>query len=54
MNDLKPEPPEPAEGDINLSPRRQQWSAEHLDDATRAILDEDAELFIHLNQLVYR
>jgi len=47
MNDLKPEPPEPAEGDINLSPRRQQWSAEHLDDATRAILDEDAELFIH-------
>ena len=47
MNDSKSQPPEPGEGDINLSPRRQQWSAQHLDDATRAILDEDAELFIH-------
>jgi 4-aminobutyrate aminotransferase len=42
-----PERAEGAEGDVNLSPRRQQWSAQHLDAATRAILDEDAELFIH-------
>jgi 4-aminobutyrate aminotransferase len=47
MNNLKSQPTEPGEGDINLSPRRQQWSAQHLDEATRAILDEDAELFIH-------
>jgi 4-aminobutyrate aminotransferase len=43
----KEHPPERAEGDINLSPRRRQWSEQHLDDATRAILDEDAELFLH-------
>jgi 4-aminobutyrate aminotransferase len=43
----KEQPPERAEGDINLSPRRRQWSEQHLDDATRAILDEDAELFLH-------
>jgi 4-aminobutyrate aminotransferase len=47
MNNLKSQSTEPGEGDINLSPRRQQWSAQHLDEATRAILDEDAELFIH-------
>jgi 4-aminobutyrate aminotransferase len=47
MNDPTAQPREPVEGDINLSPRRRQWSARHLDEATRAILDEDAELFIH-------
>ena len=47
MNDLKSQPAKPGEGDINLSPRRQHWSAQHLDQATRDILDEDAELFIH-------
>jgi hypothetical protein len=36
MNDTKSQPPEPGEGDINLSPRRQQWSAQHLDDGIRA------------------
>jgi 4-aminobutyrate aminotransferase len=41
------QPPERAEGDINLSPRRRQWSEQHLDDATQAILDEDAQLFLH-------
>jgi len=41
------QPPERAEGDINLSPRRRQWSEQHLDDATRSILDEDAQLFLH-------
>ena len=47
MTDSTQPPTEPTEGDVNLSPRRQQWSARHLDDATRAILDEDAELFLH-------
>jgi 4-aminobutyrate aminotransferase len=41
------QPPERAEGDVNLSPRRRQWAEQHLDDATRAILAEDAELFLH-------
>jgi 4-aminobutyrate aminotransferase len=41
------QPPERSEGDINLSPRRQSWSAQHIDDATTAMLDEDASLFLH-------
>jgi len=40
-------PPERAEGDINLSPRRVQWAQQHLDEATQAVLDEDADLFLH-------
>jgi 4-aminobutyrate aminotransferase len=47
MTDSASQPPERAEGDINLSPRRRQWSEKHLDDATRAVLDEDAQLFLH-------
>jgi len=47
MTDSASPPPERAEGDVNLSPRRQQWAEQHLDDTTRAILDEDAELFLH-------
>jgi 4-aminobutyrate aminotransferase len=47
MTDPVTPPPERAEGDVNLSPRRRQWSTQHLDDATRAILDEDAALFLH-------
>ena len=47
MTEPLSQPPERAEGDVNLSPRRQQWSQQYLDAATRAILDEDAELFIH-------
>jgi 4-aminobutyrate aminotransferase len=47
MTDAKQPPTEPTEGDVNMSPHRQKWSARHLDDATRAILDEDAELFLH-------
>ena len=31
---------ERSEGDVNLSPRRQGWSAEHIDETTRAMLDE--------------
>jgi len=47
MSDSETPPPERAEGDVNLSPRRRQWATQHLDDATRAILDEDAALFLH-------
>lgn len=47
MTDSASPPPERAEGDVNLSPRRQQWAEQHLDDTTRAILDEDADLFLH-------
>jgi 4-aminobutyrate aminotransferase len=36
-----------AEGDINLSPLRRQWEAEHLAPATRAMLAEDAKVFLH-------
>jgi 4-aminobutyrate aminotransferase len=47
MSKSASQPPERAEGDVNLSPRRRQWAEQHLDDATRAILAEDAELFLH-------
>jgi 4-aminobutyrate aminotransferase len=36
-----------AEGDSNRSPRRAHWQAEHLDDETRALLEEDARWFLH-------
>jgi 4-aminobutyrate aminotransferase len=36
-----------SEGDVNLSDRRAAWQAEHLDDVTRAVLDEDARYFLH-------
>ncbi|HET7263417.1 MAG TPA: aspartate aminotransferase family protein [bacterium] len=36
-----------SEGDLNLSPRRGRWQAEHLDAGTRALLDEDAKYFLH-------
>jgi len=35
------------EGDINLSPHRQAWQAEHLNPDTRRLLDEDADCFLH-------
>ena len=35
------------EGDLNVSPRRQRWAAEHLDDETRALIDADAQYFLH-------
>ncbi|HEV8501530.1 MAG TPA: aspartate aminotransferase family protein [Casimicrobiaceae bacterium] len=48
----KPTPSAPhadlaAEGDVNLSPLRKQWEAEHLAPATRALLAEDARYFLH-------
>lgn len=36
-----------AEGDINLSPLRKRWEAEHLAPATRDLLAEDAKYFLH-------
>ncbi len=36
-----------AEGDINLSAQRQTWQRAHLGAATRALLDADAEHFLH-------
>jgi 4-aminobutyrate aminotransferase len=36
-----------SEGDLNISPRRASWSAEHIDAETRHWLDEDAKYFLH-------
>jgi 4-aminobutyrate aminotransferase len=36
-----------SEGDLNISPARQQWQAEHIDAETQALLDEDARYFLH-------
>jgi 4-aminobutyrate aminotransferase len=35
-----------SEGDINISPRREQWQERHLDAASRALLQEDARFFL--------
>ena len=36
-----------SEGDVNLSSARDAWQREHLNDATRAMLEEDARYFLH-------
>ena len=36
-----------SEGDLNLSPQRRAWAAEHLSPETRARLAEDASHFLH-------
>jgi len=36
-----------SEGDINLSPRREEWQAANLDAETRSLLGEDARYFLH-------
>jgi 4-aminobutyrate aminotransferase len=36
-----------AEGDVNLSPLRRAWEAEHVHDKTRGLLDADARHFLH-------
>ena len=36
-----------SEGDINVSPRREEWQATSLDDQTRSMLEEDARYFLH-------
>jgi 4-aminobutyrate aminotransferase len=38
---------ERVEGDTNLSPLHHAYQTRHLDEATRALLDEDAECFLH-------
>lgn len=40
-------PPAPSEGESNTSPRRLDWAARALGDASRAALAEDAKLFLH-------
>lgn len=47
MPDPANPPPERAEGDVNLSPRRQAWSEQHIDAQTAAMLAEDEKLFLH-------
>ncbi len=37
---------ERAEGDINSSPGREAWRRDELDDATRALLDQDEQVFL--------
>lgn len=36
-----------SEGDVNLSSLREQWQREHLNEETRAMLEEDARYFLH-------
>ncbi|NDP42587.1 MAG: aspartate aminotransferase family protein [Aromatoleum sp.] len=36
-----------AEGDVNLSPRRRAFETGHVHAATRALLDADADVFLH-------
>ena len=38
--------PRLTEGDVNLSPNRREWT-DALSERTRALLDEDAEVFLH-------
>ena len=39
--------PQAAEGDLNTSPRRRDWQAEHINAEARGILDRDAQYFLH-------
>jgi 4-aminobutyrate aminotransferase len=39
--------PDRSEGDVNTSPLRGRWLRDHIDEATRALLDTDAEVFVH-------
>ena len=39
--------PSDSEGDGNKSPRRKEWKARNLDDATRALVDADSRYFFH-------
>lgn len=36
-----------SEGDVNLSPRRREWSSEHIGASARALLEEDSRHFLH-------
>jgi 4-aminobutyrate aminotransferase len=39
--------PAPSEGDVNRTPERAAWQAEHLDERSRALLARDAAAFLH-------
>jgi len=39
--------PRQSESDTNLSRRRSDWAAAHIDEETRALLESDARLFLH-------
>lgn len=47
MNDREPDASLTSEGDVNLSPLRAAWRRDHLDEPTRACLDEDARYYLH-------
>jgi 4-aminobutyrate aminotransferase len=47
MNEPRPPADLAAEGDVNLSPRRQAFEAVHVHAKTRARLDADAGVFLH-------
>ncbi len=47
MPDEKKRTPERSEGDVNLSPRRRQWSSEHIGPDTTKLLEQDARYFLH-------
>ena len=36
-----------AEGEVNTSPRRREWSRRNIDAGSQALLDEDARCFLH-------
>jgi 4-aminobutyrate aminotransferase len=39
--------PDTAEGDVNLSPLRRAWERDHVRGSTRALLDRDADAYLH-------
>ena len=43
----QPTAPTQSEGDVNQSPRRDAWQADHLDAATRSLLKRDSAAFLH-------
>src|SRR5580700_4266957 len=45
--DANPAPLDKSEGDINLSPLRREWAQTHIDNATRRLLERDADCFLH-------
>jgi len=36
-----------SEGDLNISPLRREWAASHVGEAAKALLDRDANVFLH-------
>jgi len=47
MNDPRPPADASAEGDVNTSPLRREFEAAHVHARTRALLDADADVFLH-------